>query len=87
MEQDLTITPSVLAGIDAGTRYSLQNKSSHVLHVQHAASSPDGTSTKEAFSILPEQWCQVRKTSGSEIYIWVSNKLFGGGHVTYDEAA
>ena len=87
MEQDLTTTPTVLTGLDVGTRYSLQNKSSHVLHVQHAENPPDGSSTKEAFSILPEQWCQVRKISGNEIYIWVSNRLFGGGHVTYDEAA
>ena len=87
MKHELTTTPTALAGVTAGTRYSIQNQSLHVVHMQVAASAP--TDPGNAFRLTPSGATSVGEfnaPSGTSCYVWVSRTLLGGGTVVYDEA-
>ena len=82
--QEITTTPTAIANLTVDTRYSWQNKSSSVIHLETAASAP--TSPSAAFAIAPGTFGTLRK-SGDEIYLWTSDDHFVAGGLVYDEAS
>lgn len=84
MRQALTDTPTALAGITAGTRYTMQNRSRLPCNVQIDAAAP--TDNSGAFVLGSTEFAVVRADSGDSIYVWVDNDEFGAGAVVYDEA-
>lgn len=87
MEQALSGTPTVLAGLTAGTSYTFQVKSSRPVWVAHLSSAPsDADDTEGAFYFEPFSHGVVSKKTGSEIYVWMAPGD-GAGAIVYDEAA
>ena len=88
MRQALTTTPTALAGVEAGTRYFIQNQSHHVVHFRTAAGVP--TDLDDALKLSSSGSTSVgrfRTESGESCYVWISNSLLGHGAVVYDEDA
>ena len=83
--QEITTTPTAIANLTVDTRYSWQNKSSSVIHLETAASAP--TSPSAAFTIAPNTFGTLRKSGGDDIYLWTSDDHFVAGGLVYDEAA
>lgn len=86
MEQQLTFEPAVLASLDEGTSYTLQNKSKNKIYIQHSDSIPVGVSG--AFELVSDDYGIVKKLSGNEIYVWGNfSSTISAGLVVYDEVA
>ena len=83
--QDITTTPTAIGGLTADTRYSWQNKSSSVIHLETAATAP--TSPSAAFTIAPGSFGTLRKSGSDDIYLWTSDDHFISGGLVYEEAA
>ena len=83
MIQDLTTTPTVLAGLTIGTRYTVQKQSPHVLIYEDSATLP--TDTSEAFTVAND-WFVIRRKTGQEVYVWIADDTLGGGRLVYGEA-
>ena len=84
--QVLTDIPTPLAGLEAGTSYSIQNltRGRNVFIQRSSAVPPDADGAQELFPwghILSVG--TVSKGSGEEIYAWVQGDA---GRVSYDEA-
>ena len=86
MKQQLTNDPTILADLDGGTRYTVQNKSKNTMYIQHFDSVPVGVS--DAFVMKPFGFGVVRKLSGHEVYVWSNFSVSASiGTVVYDEVA
>ena len=84
MRQAITETPTLIANLVAGTRYTLQNKSQHVLHIEAATAAP--THPGSSFDLRAFDFGVIRKTGTDEIYIW-TEEADPSGAVVYDEVA
>ena len=82
MRQTITTTPTALASLTDGTRYTIQNQAGRTLNVESATSAP--TTAENAFVLDSGDFAVVRKASGLEVYIWNED---GTGGVVFDEAA
>ena len=87
MKQALTTTPTALAGVEADTRYFIQNQSIHVVHFVTATGVPtdrgDAAKLSQSGSTSTGYF---RAEAGESCYVWISNSLLGSGEVFYDEA-
>ena len=83
MIQDLTTTPTVLAGLTIGTRYTVQKQSRHTLIYQDSATLPADTS--EAYHVS-DSWFVIRRKTGQEVYVWIADDALGSGRLVYGEA-
>lgn len=83
--QALTATPTALAGLTTGKRYTLQNRSPAPVYVAEASAVPGNA--RSAFALDPGFERIVEQASGEQIYIWAT--VSGGlnfGFVVYAEA-
>lgn len=85
MRHPLTTTPTALASITVGTRYSLQNRSGRAIYAEVAAVAP--TDSGGAFIMSPAPGPTsagiAKADSGQSIYVWTAA---AGGAIVYDEA-
>ena len=84
MNQDVTSTPTALAGITAETRYFFQNQTNRTLFIQTATSAPDDVS--DAVKADPQGPLSVgffRADSGESVFVWNTESV---GQVVYYEA-
>ena len=79
--QAVTAVPALLAGIDDGTVYVLQNKSSGNLFVETAAAAPS-VGSKASVVVLPLGGARAEAESGESIYVWTEGR---SGVVSYGE--
>lgn len=84
MRQEITSAPSVVTGLTASTRYTLQNKSRHPLYIDIAVASP--ADSGNAFIIKPFNFATVIRTAAEEVYVWTSS-ADDDGSIVYSEAA
>lgn len=85
--QALTDEPTVLAGLEEGTWYSVQNRGKRQVYVEAATEVPtDASKAKELYAeghILSVG--QVRKESGEEVYVWAKGSgAIAPGRLSYD---
>ena len=88
MRQELTTSPVALANITADTRYTIQNRSSHVVYIQTAATAPtESGNAFVMFSSGPISAGVFRASGSDNVYVWADDISLGAGAVVYDEAA
>ena len=88
MRHDLTTTPTALTGVEADTRYTVQNQSRHTVFIEIASTAP--TDPSGAFKMIPGTASAqgiFRAGSGDSVYVWIASARLGAGAVVYDEAA
>lgn len=75
--QTLTATPTALAGLTPGRRYTLQNLSRYTVWVAEASAAP--TSNAAAFKLDSEYERIIEQPAGEHIYVWAQ----GSGSLTF----
>ena len=84
--QDLTITPTAIAGLDDDTTYTMQFVGGDIMHFIPADSAPaTEDELKESFVLgrNHRRNVSVSKADSEEIYIWAPG---GSGHVVLEES-
>ena len=84
--QDLTITPTAIAGLDDDTTYTMQYVGGDVMHFVPADAAPSTEAELKESFVLGRGYrrnVSVSKEDGEEIYIWSTS---GAGHVVLEES-
>ncbi len=84
MNQEITTTPTALAGTTDEVWYTVQNQTNRVMYLEIASSAP--TNTENAFRLEANgetSYGRAKHASGDSIFVW---SPMGGGSIVYDEA-
>lgn len=86
--QELTKTPTAVAGLVDGTSYQGEVKSTSVVFFLPSATVPSAD-TNEAASVRPtdvDRRFEIEKTAGEELYVWAGDGPEPLGVLQYNEA-
>ena len=85
MKHEITDSPTALAGIVAGRRYTVQNRSGRNVFIETADAAPTDSEDAFVLEISGSKSSGIFRATGvQEVWVW---SLSGGGTVVYDEAA
>ena len=76
MYQELTKTPTAVAGLVDGTTYAGEVKSTSVIYFLSSSTAPAVSDYREASEIRPTDFdrrFEIDKTSGVDMYVWASD--------------
>ena len=81
--QDVTTTPTQVAGLTNGTTYTGQVRGHQIVKMASAASAPDADSD-DCFVLAPGDTPSMKQTSARNVYIWSGAE---GSTLVYFEAS